>query len=590
MQLSSLDWAIVFLSIIISFIPAVLLARRAGSSTTEFFTSGRAAPWWLIGVSMVATTFSTDTPNLVTNLVRENGVAQNWAWWAFLLTGMTTVFFYARLWRRSRVLTDLEFYEIRYSGRPATIVRGFRAIYLGFFFNCVIMATVNLAAAKIANVLLGWPMAQTLIVCSVMNVAFAATSGLWGVLVTDFIQFGIAMTGSVAAAVFALRRPEVGGLSGLIEKIPPKTLALVPDFGDWGLTISILIVPLTVQWWSAWYPGAEPGGGSYIAQRMLAARTEKDALAGTFFFNCAHYALRPWPWILVALSSMIVFPELSDIARAFPWVDRRLIGHDMAYPAMLTFLPHGFMGLMIAGLLAAYVSTLSTHLNWGSSYLVHDAYRRFIRPGAPESHYVLAGRVVTALLMIAAALLTFVLDSARQAFDLMMSVGAGTGLIYLLRWYWWRVNAWSEISAMIASFLIAVGFAVARHSGWAIPTHVALVVTVAATTLVWLSVTWLTPPTDRRTLVAFYELARPAGPGWAVVRAEAGAPASPDSLAHAALGSVLGCAFIYSALFGSGSALYGHYPQAIVWTLVFVASGAGLWHIAPRAFGGSEGR
>ncbi len=587
MQLSSLDWAIVFSSIVISFIPAVLLARRAGSSTAEFFTSGRAAPWWLIGVSMVATTFSTDTPNLVTNLVRENGVAQNWAWWAFLLTGMTTVFFYARLWRRSRVLTDLEFYEIRYSGRAATIVRGFRAVYLGFFFNCVIMATVNLAAAKIANVLLGWPMAQTLVVCAVLNVAFAATSGLWGVLVTDFIQFGIAMTGSVAAAVFALRRPEVGGLAGLVEKIPPKTLALVPDFGDWGLTVSILIVPLTVQWWSVWYPGAEPGGGSYIAQRMLASRTEKDALAGTFFFNVAHYALRPWPWILVALSSMLVFPDLGDIARAFPWVDRRLIGHDMAYPAMLTFVPHGFMGLMVAGLLAAYVSTLSTHLNWGSSYLVHDAYRRFVRPGAPETHYVAVGRLTTALLMIAATLLTFVLDSARQAFELMMSVGAGTGLIYLLRWYWWRVNAWSEISAMIGSFFVAAAFFIADRSGHVVPTHIALLTTVATTTALWLTVMYLTPPTDRRTLVGFYELVRPAGPGWAPVRAEARGAGSPDSLAHAAGGSVLGCAFIYSALFGSGSALYGHYPQAAVWATVFAASAAGLWLIAPRALAGS---
>src|SRR5574338_1104985 len=315
MQLTGLDWAIVAVSIAGSFLPALWMARRASRSTAEFFTSGRAAPWWLIGVSMVATTFSTDTPNLVTNLVRENGVAQNWAWWAFLLTGMTTMFFYAKLWRRSGVLTDLEFYQLRYSGRPATIVRGFRAVYLGFFFNCVIMATVNLAAAKIANVLLGWPMTQTLIVCAVLNVAFAATSGLWGVLVTDFIQFGIAMTGSVAAAVFSLGRPEVGGLSGLLERVPPSTLALVPDFGNWGLTLSILIIPLTVQWWSVWYPGAEPGGGSYIAQRMLASRTERDALTGTLFFNVAHYALRPWPWVLVGLASIIVYPQLSDIQR-----------------------------------------------------------------------------------------------------------------------------------------------------------------------------------------------------------------------------------------------------------------------------------
>src|SRR2546422_3606274 len=435
MHLTTLDWAIVALSIIIPFIPALLLVRRGGSSTAEFFTSGRSAPWWLIGISMVATTFSTDTPNLVTNLVRGHGVANNWAWWSFLLTGMTTVFFYARLWRRSRVLTDLEFYAIRYSGRAAGFVRGFRSIYLGLFFNGVIMASVNLAAAKIANVVLGWPMGKTLFICSLLNVAFAATSGLWGVLVTDFIQFGIAMTGSLAAAYFALQRPQVGGLAGLLAKIDLRTLNLLPDFGDWSLALSVLIIPITIQWWSVWYPGAEPGGGSYIAQRMLAAKIERDALAGTLLFNAAHYALRPWPWIVVALSSLLVFPSLGDIARTFPYVDPKLIGHDMAYPAMLTFLPTGFIGLMIAGLLAAYVSTLSTHLNWGTSYLVHDLYRRFIKPGRDERHYVAVGRVVTALLMLCAALLTLVLDTARQSFDLMLSVGAGAGLVYLLRWF-----------------------------------------------------------------------------------------------------------------------------------------------------------
>src|SRR5438874_6609251 len=323
MRLVPLDWFIVVVSIAISFLPAVLLAKRAGSSTAEFFTSGRSAPWWLIGVSMVATTFSTDTPNLVTNMVREKGVANNWLWWSFLLTGMMTVFFYARMWRRSGVLTDLEFYEIRYSGKAASFVRGLRSIYLGLFFNCVIMATVNLAASKIASVVLGWPMTRTLVICGALNIAFAATSGLWGVLVTDFIQFGIAMTGSVAAAYFALKQPEVGGLAELFHRVPLTTINLTPDFGDWSLALTVMIIPLTVQWWSVWYPGAEPGGGSYIAQRMLASKTESDALKGTLFFNFAHYALRPWPWIIVALSSMLVFPGLADIARTFPYVDRR---------------------------------------------------------------------------------------------------------------------------------------------------------------------------------------------------------------------------------------------------------------------------
>ncbi|HZM85338.1 MAG TPA: sodium:solute symporter family protein [Blastocatellia bacterium] len=589
MHITSLDWLIVVVSIAISFLPAVLLAKRAGSSTAEFFTSGRSAPWWLIGVSMVATTFSTDTPNLVTNMVRENGVANNWLWWSFLLTGMLTVFFYARMWRRSGVLTDLEFYEIRYSGKAASFVRGFRSIYLGLFFNCVIMATVNLAAAKIASVVLGWPMTRTLLICAVLNIAFAATSGLWGVLVTDFIQFGIAMTGSFAAAYFALKQPEVGGLSGLFQKIDPRTLSLLPDFGDWGTTLSVLIIPIAVQWWSVWYPGAEPGGGSYIAQRMLAAKSEKDALAGTLLFNAAHYALRPWPWIIVALASMVIYPNLSDIQRTFPYVDPSLIGHDMAYPAMLKFLPAGFMGLMIAGLLAAYVSTLSTHLNWGTSYLVHDFYRRFIKKDATEKHYVFIGRVVTAVLMLLAALLTFVLDSAKQSFDLMLSVGAGTGLIYLLRWFWWRINAWSEIAAMVSSFLIAVGFFVAGKMNVNIASHVSLVITVAATTIVWITVTLVTKPADRAKLIEFYRLVQPAGPGWRQIRAEAGASGSPDRLSESLLGWTLGCAFVYAALFGTGSFLYGKTAQGLVWALILAVSLFGLSRVLPRIWSSSHG-
>ncbi len=582
MQLVTLDWVIVLLSIAASFAPALVMARRAGSSTTEFFTSGRAAPWWLIGVSMVATTFSTDTPNLVTNLVREKGVSNNWAWWAFLLTGMMTVFFYARLWRRSGMLTDLEFYEIRYAGKAATFVRGFRAVYLGLFFNGVIMASVNLAAVKIANVLLGWPMGQTLLICAVLNVVFAATSGLWGVMVTDFIQFGIAMTGAVAAAYFALQQPEVGGLSGLVTRLDPKTLAFLPDFGDWGLTVSVLIVPLTVQWWSVWYPGSEPGGGSYIAQRILAARSERDALTGTLLFNVAHYALRSWPWIIVALASMLVYPTLDDIARTFPYVDPKLIGHDMAYPAMLRFLPAGFLGVMVAGMLAAYVSTMSTQLNWGSSYLVHDFYRRFLSQGRDERHYVMVSRLTTALLMAFAALITLVLDSARASFDLMMSIGAGTGLIYLLRWFWWRINAWSEIAAMVSSFVVSVGFFVAARAGHPVPSHVSLLITVATTTVVWIAVTFLTAPTDPAVLDRFYRLARPAGPGWGPIRARTGLGPQGDSLPQAFLAWVLGCLFVYSALFGAGSLLYGNHGPAALWAVVFVVSGGLLIRLLPK--------
>jgi solute:Na+ symporter, SSS family len=590
MQLTSLDWWIVVLSLVVSFIPALVLARRAGASASEFFTSGRSAPWWLIGVSMVATTFSTDTPNLVTDLVRSKGVANNWAWWSFLLTGMATVFFYARLWRRSGVMTDLEFYEVRYSGKAATAVRAFRAVYLGLFFNCVIMATVNLAAAKIANVLLGWPMERTLLVCAGLNVAFAATSGLWGVLVTDFLQFGIAMTGSVAAAVYALKQPQVGGLSGLFEKLPAGTLSLVPDFGDWQLTLTVLIIPLTVQWWSVWYPGAEPGGGSYIAQRMLAAKSERDALSGTLLFNVAHYALRSWPWIIVALASILVYPTLDDIARALPHVDRALIGNDMAYPAMLRFLPSGLLGLMVAGLLAAYVSTISTHLNWGTSYLVHDVYRRFMRPDADERHYVAIGRLVTAILMVIAALLTFVLESAGKSFQLLLAIGAGTGLLYLLRWFWWRITAWCEIAAMATSFALAAVFFGLDKIGQPVGATTALLLSVAITTAVWVIVAYTGPRNDPAVLERFYALVRPAGPGWTVVRARAGLPSSPDSLSQQLLGWVLGVAFVYAALFGAGSALQGHTTVASVWAVVFVASGAGLLRLLPRLWAGSGDR
>jgi Na+/proline symporter len=589
MHLATLDWVIVALSIVISFIPALLFYKRAGSSTEEFFTAGRSAPWWLVGISMVATTFSTDTPNLVTNMVRENGVADNWLWWSFLLTGMMTVFFFAKLWRRSRVMTDLEFYELRYSGKAATFVRGFRAIYLGLFFNCIIMATVNLAAAKIGNIVLGLEMWQTLSIAAVMTIFFASVSGLWGVLVTDSIQFMITMSSTFAVAYFALQQPEVGGLAGLMAKVPASRLNLLPDFSNnWNVAMSVMIIPITIQWWSVWYPGAEPGGGSYIAQRMLASKTEKDAVTGTLLFNVMHYALRPWPWIIVALASTLIFPNLSDIAKAYPYVDPKLIGHDMAYPAMLKFLPVGFLGAMVAGMLAAYRSTIETHLNWGTSYLVHDFYQRFLRPGQTQKHYVLIGRVVTALLMVCAALLTFVLSTAKESFDLILSIGAGTGLLYILRWFWWRINAWSEIAAMVSSFLVAVGFFVARKNGLAITSEQSLIITILSTTVVWVTVTFMTPATDPARLRSFYELVRPSGPGWSKVRAETGLPASPDSLSQSLVGWILGCTFVYSALFGTGSLLYGRTGAGVAWIGAFVLSGIGLLRVMPKLWATKE--
>ena len=580
MKPNLLDAAIVAVCLIAAFLPALWFARRAGRGTSEFFGSGRAAPWWLVGTSMVATTFSTDTPNLVTDFVRGDGVAKNWVWWAFLLTGMMTVFFYARLWRRSGVLTDLEFYELRYSGRPAAFVRGFRAVYLGFFFNCVIMGTVTLAAVKIASVMLGWERMQTILVCGGLCVAFSAVSGLWGVIASDLIQFAIAMVGVFFAAAVALRQPEVGGLAGLLEKVDPEKLRLLPDLSNGELTVSLLVIPLAVQWWSVWYPGAEPGGGSYIAQRILASKDERHSLAATLWFNVAHYALRPWPWIIVALCSILVYPSLDSIQQAFPDVDPGLIGDDIAYPAMLTLLPHGLLGLLLASLLSAYVSTMSTHLNWGASYLVHDHYRRFVKPDADERHYVRVARVTSVALMAAAGGCVYLLDTAAGAFDLLLQIGAGTGLIYLLRWFWWRINAWSEIAAMVSSFGIAIALAVARKFGGVeVESHLALIGAVGVTTVVWVLVTLLTPPADHETLVRFYKLVRPAGPGWRHVREAAGVKASPDSLPQGLLGWSVGCVFVYSALLGTGNLLYGRWRLGGLCAALFVASGLVLWRL-----------
>src|SRR6187431_720505 len=504
MSLGTLDWLIIALSLLVCFVPALFFGKRAGRSTSEFFVSGRAVPWWLAGLSMVATTFSADTPNLVTDIVRQNGVAGNWVWWAFVLTGVATVFFYARLWRRSGVMTDLEFYEIRYSGQAARAVRGFRAVYLGFFFNCMIMATVNLAACKIAAILFGLERWQTLAMVGVLNVAFAAHSGLWGVLVIDMIQFFIKMTAVIAAAYFALHAPGVGGLDGLITQLSTRRgpggvdyLAVLPDFtSNWELAVAVFIMPIAVQWWAVWYPGAEPGGGSYIAQRMLASRSEKDALGAVLFFNVAHYVLRPWPWILVGLCSILVYPELSDIQTAFPDLDPTLLGHDIAYPAMLKFLPAGFVGLMVGGLIAANSSTILTHLNWGASYLVHDFYRRFVRRDASERHYVLAGRVVTIGLFVCSSAVVFLMDSAKDAFDVILQIGAGTGLLYLVRWFWWRVNAWCEVVAMVSSFLVSLVLLILAKNGVHLSTHVSLVVTVAFTSVCWLVTAYVAPETD----------------------------------------------------------------------------------------------
>lgn len=583
MHLTGLDWVIIAASLLVCFVPALFFARRAGKSTSEFFASGRAVPWWLAGLSMVATTFSSDTPNLVADIVRRTGVAGNWVWWAFALTGVATVFFYARLWRRSGVLTDLEFYELRYSGTAASVVRGFRAVYLGLFFNCMIMATVNLAAVKIAGILFGLPRWETLLAIGLLNVIFATQSGLWGVLVVDMIQFFVKMTAVIAAAYFAVTLPAVGGLSGLVTKVSAlhgpgglHYLNFFPDFtNNWDLALAVFVMPVAVQWWSVWYPGSEPGGGSYIAQRMLASKSEDDALKAVLFFNVAHYVLRPWPWILVALASLIVFPNLSDIQTAFPNLDPKLLGHDIAYPAMLTFLPAGFFGLMVGGLIAANSSTILTHLNWGASYLVHDFYRRFIKPDATEKHYVFAGRVATVLLFVCSSGTVYLLDSAKDTFDIILQVGAGTGLLYLVRWFWWRVNAWCEIVAMTSSLLVSVGLLVLAKNGVVFNPHFTLPITVLVTTICWVATAYIAPATDRRTLVEFYRKVRPAGPGWTEIRREAALSASEEArtglnVPQALLGWSAGCAMIWSSLFTIGNVLYGRMMPALITGAVFV--------------------
>ena len=593
MQLQWIDWAVIALSLLVCFAPALFFGRRASRNTSEFFVSGRAVPWWLAGLSMVATTFSSDTPNLVTDIVRRTGVAGNWVWWAFVLTGVSTVFFYARLWRRSGVMTDLEFYELRYSGTAASALRGFRAVYLGLLFNCMIMATVNLAACKIAGILFGLDRWETLLVVGVLNVVFAAHSGLWGVLVIDMIQFVLMMTAVIAAAYFAVNAPEVGGLHAMIERVSAlrgpgglQYLNVLPDFtNNWDLAVAVFIMPIAVQWWAVWYPGAEPGGGSYIAQRMLASKSERDAVGAVLFFNIAHYVLRPWPWILVALASLLVYPELSDIQRSFPNLDPALLGHDIAYPAMLKFLPAGFIGLIVGGLIAANSSTILTHLNWGASYLVHDFYRRFVKRDAPEHHYVTVGRLATVGLFVCAAGSVYLLETAKDAFDIILQVGAGTGLLYLVRWFWWRVNAWCEIVAMISSFLVSVALLVARRRGVDLSTHLALMVTVALTTACWVVTAFVGPPTDKRVLIDFYRKVRPFGPGWAPIRREAGAvDTGTDNIPLALLGWVAGCSAIWSALFAVGTFLYGRNTQAIMLTVVFAVSSTlvvratrGLW-------------
>lgn len=555
MIIETIDWLIIAIYFLVALAIGIWASKKAGSDTQSFFLAGRSMPWWLLGISMVATTFSTDTPNLVTDLVRQKGVSGNWAWWAFLLTGMLTVFIYAKLWRRSNVLTDIEFYELRYSGKAAAFLRGFRALYLGLVFNVLVMGTVSLAAIKFGEILLGWQGWFTLLIACTVTIVYSVLGGLRAVIITDFIQFVLAMAGSVFAMFYILNLPEIGGIKNLIlHENVIGNLSFFPDFSDPNSWVPVIFVPFAVQWWASYYPGAEPGGGGYIAQRMFSARDENHAIGATLLFNVCHYALRPWPWIIIALSSLIIFPDLKDIQSAFPNLPEDKLGHDVAYPAMLTLLPPGLLGLVAASLIAAFMSTMSTQLNLGASYLVNDFYKRFINKSANEQQLVSAGRLFTIVSVCLGAGLGLTLTNASQAFELLLMIGAGTGLIYILRWFWWRINAYTEIIAMITSLIIAYYFNFLNDS-YAV--WIEIVIGAVLTTITWIIATFITPPEDEKTLMRFVGIVNPGGPGWK--KFEQKKTIERWSVPKGILSMLLGSIAVYGILLGTGSFIYGNY-------------------------------
>lgn len=679
MKLETLDLSIIIAFFALSLGIGIWASRKSGKSASEFFLSGRSMPWWLLGISMVATTFSADTPNLVTQFVREDGISGNWRWWAFLLTGMLTVFVYAKLWRRSGVLTDLEFYELRYSGKAAAFLRGFRALYLGVFFNLVIMATVCVAAIKIGAILLGLEAWETLLYGTAITMVYSALGGLRGVMITDFFQFILAMVGAVGAAWYILGHDQVQGLEGLlaVQEVQDKS-GFIPSMDNMDLFIGIFIIPLAVQWWSVWYPGAEPGGGGYIAQRMLSAKNEKHAVGATLLFNLAHYALRPWPWIIIALASLLFFPmkvmdssqpvligdgavelvstnstenqqalletftylgeqsdsqedkalfleqyelisQNSDSPEIMSWAyihvgknqaDEKLkpvedrsnpmgemglvrlqlyapyvpmdkLGNDLAYSMMLGFLPPGLLGLVLVSLIAAFMSTISTHLNWGSSYVVNDFYVRFIKPEASDKAQVNVGRVSTVVLMVLAAALSYMIESAGEGFGVLLQIGAGTGLIFILRWFWWRINAYTEIAGMVISFVVAIAFLFVDSAfGYELTGNIKLVAGIAITTIGWVAVTFMTRPTDMDTLRSYYKLIRPSGKGWARRLGVEDAGAKPGSLPLGVLAMLVGTIGVYCGLFGTGHLIYDNLSTGILFLGGMAVCGVvvgGLW-------------
>ena len=576
MDIANLDWIIIISCLLLTLLIGFIVSKKSGENASEFFLSGRNMPWWILGLSMVATTFSTDTPNLVTDIVRNNGVAGNWVWWVFLLTGLLTVFVYAKLWRKSNVNTDIEFYELRYSGKPAKFLRGFRAVYLGVIFNVLAMGGISLAAIKIGQVMLGLTAFETIGIAGAITVVFSTLGGFKGVVYTDFLLFFVAMAGSIGAAYYLVNIPEIGGIQALIThpNVADK-ISMLPDFSNTEQLIMLLIIPLAVQWWSAWYPGAEPGGGGYIAQRMLAAKDENHAIGATFFFNIMHYALRPWPWILVALASLVVFPDIASIQEAFPAVSEDKLGHDLAYSAMLTKLPIGLLGLVLASLIAAYMSTISTHLNWGASYIVNDFYTQQINPSATEKQKVNVGRLATVILFLASAALALLLTNALQLFDFILMFGAGTGLIFILRWFWWRINAWSEISAIFVSGIVSVLFnmevvsSVLFGESALMPEYMKFPMVVLITTVVWLVVTFSTPAEDKEVLLSFYKKTVPGGPGWKAIVGNEQIKNEGWSVPSGILAMLLALAMIYCLLFATGYFIYGNLQLGGI--LMFIA-------------------
>ena len=589
MNIANLDWIIIISFLSITLLIGLIVSRKSGENSSEFFLSGRNMPWWLLGISMVATTFSTDTPNLVTDIVRNNGVAGNWVWWVFLLTGLLTVFVYAKLWRKSNVNTDIEFYEMRYSGKPAKFLRGFRALYLGVIFNVLAMGGISLAAIKIGQVMLGLTAFETIGIAGVITVLFSTMGGFKGVVYTDFLLFFVAMAGSIGAAYYLVNMPEIGGIQALIThpNVADK-ISMLPDFSNTEQLIMLLIIPLAVQWWSAWYPGAEPGGGGYIAQRMLAAKDENHAIGATLFFNIMHYAFRPWPWILVALASLVVFPDIASIQEAFPSVSEDKLGHDLAYSAMLTKLPTGLLGLVLASLIAAYMSTISTHLNWGASYIVNDFYTQQINPTATEKQKVNVGRFSTVILFLASAALALLLTNALQLFDFILMFGAGTGLIFILRWFWWRINAWSEISAIFVSGIVSVLFnmeivsSVLFGETALMPEYMKFPMVVLITTVVWLVVTFSTPAEDKEVLLSFYKKTVPGGPGWKAIVGNEQIESDGWSVPSGILAMLLALAMIYCLLFATGYFIYGNIHLGGILMLIALIAAYFLFRIWDR--------